>query len=133
MIPVSVGWVVQQQQASVGQLQPDHLHPPAPVLSSAVPVPQDEVPASTEGDRGDRAPWGQFSFIISVLPNVVTAIFIPAVGKQTQHRRNASPSAHQHCRFLIFLQYEPVCQVWPSMPCFCKALRSSQVLQMSPA
>lgn len=82
MIPVSVGRVVHHKQTSVGQWKPNHLHPPGGIFPSRILVSEEEVSAGPKGDRGDGAPRGQFSFIISVLTNVVTAIFIPAVRKQ---------------------------------------------------
>lgn len=84
VVPVCVGRVVHHEQAPVGQRQPDHRHPPGGAFPTGILMPEDKVSAGTKGDRGDGAPRGQFSFIISVLPNVVTAIFIPAMRKQAQ-------------------------------------------------
>lgn len=83
MVPVGVGGVIHHQEASVGQLQPDHLHRPPGPLPSRVFVPEEEVSASAKGDGRDGAPRGQFSLIVSVLPNVVQTIFVPTVGKQS--------------------------------------------------
>lgn len=88
MVPVGIGGVVHHEEASMGQLQPDHLHCPPGSLPSRVFVPEKEVSASAKGDRSDGAAGGQFSFIVSVLPNVVTAIFVPVVQRQSQSPRN---------------------------------------------
>ena len=82
VVPVGVGWGVHHQQASVCQLQPDHLHCPPGPLPSRVFVPENEVSASAKGDRRDGAPRSQFSLVISVLADVVATIFVPTVGKQ---------------------------------------------------
>lgn len=80
MIPVSVGRMVHQKQTSVGQLKPDHLHLPRGLFPPRILVPEEEVSTGPKGDRSYGAPGSQFSFIISVLTNVVTAIFILDVG-----------------------------------------------------
>lgn len=68
----------------MGQLQPDYLHCLPGSLPSRVFVPEEEVSAGPKGDRCDGTPSSQFSFIISVFPDVVATIFVPVVGKQSQ-------------------------------------------------
>lgn len=96
VIPAGVGRGLHHQQTPVGQLQPDHVHPPGGVFPSRVFVPEEEVSAGPKGDGGDGAPGVQFSFVIPVFPDVVTAIFVPAARKPAQVTERPSPRARQH-------------------------------------
>ena len=59
-------------------------------------MPEEEVSASPKGDRGDGAPRSQFSLIISVLTNVVMAVFVPAVRKQAEFTEQPSVETCPH-------------------------------------
>lgn len=111
MIPARVGRGLHHQQTPVGQLEPDHLHPPGGAFASRVFVPEEEVSAGPKGDGGDGAARSQFSFIISMFPNVVTAIFVPTVRKQAQVKEQPSPEARQHRSSLVSHSVKrcPVC------------------------
>lgn len=93
---MSVGRVVHHKQTSVGQLKPDHVHLPGRLPPPRILMPEEEVSAGPKGDRGYGAPGSQFPFIISVLTDVVTAIFVPAMRKQARCTKRPSPGTCQN-------------------------------------
>lgn len=93
----------------MGQRKPDCLHPPGRVFPSSILVPKEEVSAGPKGHGGNRAPRSQLSLVISVLANVVSAIFIPATGERARPR-NSTPQgvpALQGPRFLMMQNRAP--------------------------
>lgn len=115
--------MVHHKQTSVGQLKPDHLHLPGGLLPPRILMPEEEVSAGPEGDGGYGASGSQFSFIISVLSDVVIAIFIPAVRTQAQFTKQPSPGPCQQGRVPTFLQRDR-CHEQPLL-WVCKGRRAS--------
>lgn len=69
-------------------------------------MPEAEVSAGTKGDRGDGAPGRQLSLVVSMLPNVVTAIFVPRVREQAR-LSSGQPVIQRRRRRLVFLWRAP--------------------------
>ena len=76
VVPVDVGGVLHHQQAPVGQLQSDGLDVARGIFPSRVTVPENKVPASSEGHGRNRTAWNQFPLIISMFAYVVPTIFV---------------------------------------------------------
>lgn len=77
MVPEDVGGVFHEEQAAVGQLQGDPARAWHPSLAAVIAVPEHEIPAGPEGHGGDGAAGNQLLLIITVLPDVVQAVFVP--------------------------------------------------------
>lgn len=81
MVPVQVGGVVHHEQAAMGKLQLHRLYVPRGVFPSGSSVPEEEVPAGPKGHGSNGTLWNQLSLVITVLPHVITPVFVP-VGEE---------------------------------------------------
>lgn len=78
MVPVAIGGEVHHQQTAMIQLQLDWCDSSGGGFAPRSPMAEDEVPAGTEGYRGNGAARKQLPLVVSMLSDVVVAIFIPA-------------------------------------------------------
>lgn len=77
VVPIHIGGVLHHQQAPMGQLQLDGLDVACCILPSGSAVPEDKVPASSEGHGCNGTAGNQFPLVISMLTYVVLTIFVP--------------------------------------------------------
>lgn len=78
VIPIGVSGRVHEKKAPMGQFQLHRLYRKFLWLFASVSMPEQEVTCSSERHRGNGARRVQLALVVSVLPDVILAVFIPA-------------------------------------------------------